>query len=161
MSLARFGNNPLWKAICKQYQKSVAACVRRRPLSFGRPFFFLTRARRAGRGRRAAARASRPRRRRSRRNRRRRRSLNEAGLKYDDVKIEQDEDYQKALGRLSQDELQQRARRMKRAFDISFKRKVLPPDLQAANAPLEGYASTLAEDARARRIERELLNTYN
>ena len=93
--------------------------------------------------------------------RRRLRSLNEFGLKYDDVKIEQDEDYAKALGRLSQDELQQRARRYKRAFDISFKRKTLPAELQAANAPLDNYANDLAEDARARRIERELLNTYN
>ena len=31
-------------------------------------------------------------------------SLKEYGLKYDDIKIEQDPDYAKALGRLSQEE---------------------------------------------------------
>lgn len=90
-----------------------------------------------------------------------RRSLNEFGLKYDDVKIETDPDVQAALGRVSHEELQQRARRMKRAFDISFKRKSLPLELQALQKPLEGYAAPLIEEAKDRRIERELLNTYN
>mmetsp|Transcript_5239 Transcript_5239/g.15560 ORF Transcript_5239/g.15560 Transcript_5239/m.15560 type:complete len:112 (+) Transcript_5239:232-567(+) len=87
-------------------------------------------------------------------------SLNEFGLKYDDVKIEQDPDYAKALDRVSHEELTLRARRMKRAFDISFKKKKLPPELQKLQAPLEGYALPLIEEAKARRIERELLNTY-
>ena len=88
------------------------------------------------------------------------RSLNEFGLKYDDVKIESDEDYAKALGRLSHEEIQARARRMKRAFDISFKKKSLPADLQALQEPLTPYAAPLIEEAKARRIEREILNTY-
>ena len=57
-------------------------------------------------------------------------------------------------------ELQLRARRMKRAFDVSFKRKALPPDLRALQKPLEGYAGPLIEEAKARRVERELLNTF-
>jgi len=55
-------------------------------------------------------------------------------------------------------ELQLRARRMKRAFDVSFKRKALPPDLQTLQKPLEGYALPLVDEAKARRVERELLN---
>ena len=77
------------------------------------------------------------------------------------MKIEHDEDVTKALGRLPQDELRNRARRMKRAFDVSFKRKSLPPHLQALQKPLEGYATPLIEEAKERRVERELLNTYN
>ena len=134
---------------------------------------------------------------------RRRRSLSEFGLKYDDIRIESDADYAKALDRLQQcvqikfnaafratrrenlyvaqpsapssrvytaliglhaglphAELQLRARRMKRAFDVSFKRKALPPDLRALQKPLEGYAGPLIEEAKARRVERELLNTF-
>ena len=140
---------------------------------------------------------------------RRRRSLSEFGLKYDDIRIESDADYAKALDRLQQRvqikfhapsaplveristsrnrphqqhdriaavviytaltglhaglphaELQLRARRMKRAFDVSFKRKALPPDLRALQKPLEGYAGPLIEEAKARRVERELLNTF-
>ena len=88
------------------------------------------------------------------------RSLNQYGLKYDDVKIEQDADYAKALGRISDEEVQARARRMKRAFDISFKKKSLPADLQRLQAPLAPYAAPLIDEAKARRVERELLNTY-
>ncbi|EGB08306.1 hypothetical protein AURANDRAFT_26379, partial [Aureococcus anophagefferens] len=88
------------------------------------------------------------------------RSLNQYGLKYDDVKIEQDADYAKALGRISDEEVQARARRMKRAFDISFKKKSLPADLQRLQAPLAPYATPLIDEAKARRVERELLNTY-
>lgn len=87
-------------------------------------------------------------------------SLNQYGLKYDDVKIEQDADYAKALGRISDEEVQARARRMKRAFDISFKKKSLPADLQRLQAPLAPYATPLIDEAKARRVERELLNTY-
>ena len=47
---------------------------------------------------------------------------------------------------------------MKRAFDVSFKRKALPPDLRALQKPL--YAGPLIEEAKARRVERELLNTF-
>ncbi|KAH8071852.1 ubiquinol-cytochrome C reductase complex 14kD subunit [Aureococcus anophagefferens] len=86
-------------------------------------------------------------------------SLNQYGLKYDDVKIEQDADYAKALGRISDEEVQARARRMKRAFDISFKKKSLPADLQRLQAPLAPYATPLIDEAKARRVERELLNT--
>ncbi|KAJ8609356.1 hypothetical protein CTAYLR_009293 [Chrysophaeum taylorii] len=87
-------------------------------------------------------------------------SLNQYGLKYDDIKVE-DEDYQKALSRMSPEELQLRARRFKRAFDIDVKRKYLPEDLQKLQQPLEPYATKLIDDAKERRIEREILNTYN
>ena len=49
---------------------------------------------------------------------------------------------------------------MKRAFDISFKKKSLPADLQRLQAPLAPYAAPLIDEAKARRVERELLNTY-
>lgn len=87
--------------------------------------------------------------------------LNVYGLKYDDTIIETDPDYQKALSRLPPEELRNRARRMKRAFDISLKEKTLPEDLQALQKPLDGYVTALMEDAKNRRIERELLNKYD
>jgi len=65
-----------------------------------------------------------------------------------------------ALKRLPPHELQMRARRLKRAMDISFKRKPLPPEIQALQDPMKPYLSPLIEEAKARRIERELLNTY-
>mmetsp|Transcript_5157 Transcript_5157/g.7264 ORF Transcript_5157/g.7264 Transcript_5157/m.7264 type:complete len:88 (+) Transcript_5157:83-346(+) len=52
------------------------------------------------------------------------------GLKLDDLLNEEDPDVKKALARLSPEEQQIRARRLKRAFDISFKEKSLPDDLQ-------------------------------
>lgn len=85
--------------------------------------------------------------------------LNQYGLKYDDIKI-QDQDVELALKRLPPEELQLRARRYKRAFDISFKRKFLPDDLKKVQTPLKPYVTPLIDDAKARRIERELLNTY-
>lgn len=87
-------------------------------------------------------------------------TLNKYGLKYDDIKLEAEPDMQKALSRLSPEELQLRTRRMKRAFDIDFKRKYLPEELQHVQKPLDPYAEKLIDDAKARRIERELLNTY-
>ena len=49
---------------------------------------------------------------------------------------------------------------MKRAFDVSFKRKALPPDLRALQKPLEGQAGPQLEEAQARRVERERLTTF-
>ncbi|KAH8055096.1 hypothetical protein JL722_8521 [Aureococcus anophagefferens] len=82
-------------------------------------------------------------------------SLNQYGLKYDDVKIEQDADYAALGGSATR---RSGARRMKRAFDISFKKKSLPADLQRLQAPLAPYATPLIDEAKARRVERELLN---
>lgn len=87
-------------------------------------------------------------------------TLNKYGLKYDDIKVQEDPDVEKALSRLDPAELQLRARRMKRAFDIDFKGKYLPENLQATQKPLEAYQEKLVEEAKARRIERELLNSY-
>mmetsp|Transcript_4036 Transcript_4036/g.12391 ORF Transcript_4036/g.12391 Transcript_4036/m.12391 type:complete len:113 (+) Transcript_4036:50-388(+) len=87
-------------------------------------------------------------------------TLNKYGLKYDDIKVEADDDFKKALSRLTPEEQMLRTRRMKRAFDIDFKGKYLPDDLQKIQKPLEPYAEKLVDDAKARRIERELLNTY-
>lgn len=87
-------------------------------------------------------------------------SLNEYGLKYDDIKIEQNSDLIQALNRLPQEERNMRARRMKRAFDISFKRKPMPEDLVKTFKPLQPYAADLEAIAKERRIERELLNAY-
>ena len=87
--------------------------------------------------------------------------LNVYGLKYDDVKIEQDPDYAVALTRLSPHEQMMRARRLKRAFDISFKEKTLPEELQKIQRPFDSYIVELQDQAKARRIERDLLNKYD
>ncbi|KAJ1452813.1 cytochrome b-c1 complex subunit 7 [Pelagophyceae sp. CCMP2097] len=86
--------------------------------------------------------------------------LNQYGLRYDDIKIETD-DVKLALDRLPQEERLMRARRFKRAFDLSFKKKVLTPELQAIQTPLKPYLTLLADQAKERRLERELLNTFN
>ena len=48
------------------------------------------------------------------------------GLKYDDILIESDPDVALATKRLSDADRQARDRRLKRALDISFKKKPLP-----------------------------------
>ena len=170
MALSRVGSG-IWKMMSKQYQASVAACgPASQPFAAtcapGRPIDAHTapdRARAPNRrphGSRPRAGAPDTRDGGAPRTDPLSRSLNQYGLKYDDVKIEQDADYAKALGRISDEEVQARARRMKRAFDISFKKKSLPADLQRLQAPLAPYATPLIDEAKARRVERELLNTY-
>ena len=171
MALSRVGSG-IWKMMSKQYQASVAACgPASQPFAAtrarGRPIDAHTAPDRA-RAPPTPATAARPattlspdtRDGGAPRDDPLSRSLNQYGLKYDDVKIEQDADYAKALGRISDEEVQARARRMKRAFDISFKKKSLPADLQRLQAPLAPYAAPLIDEAKARRVERELLNTY-
>eukprot|EP01041_Mallomonas_annulata_P011180 gene11180-23359_t len=51
------------------------------------------------------------------------------GLKYDDIIVEKD-DVQTALARLDSQSQLERERRIKRAFDISSKKKPLPKELQ-------------------------------
>ena len=80
-----------------------------------------------------------------------------AGLKYDDILIESDPDIALATKRLPADELQARDRRLKRALDISFKKKPLPEEIQKTLTPLEPYMTTLLDEAKELRLERELL----
>lgn len=87
-------------------------------------------------------------------------TLNKYGLKYDDLLLYADEDYDKAVSRMSPHDQMMRTRRIKRAFDIDFKGKYLPEELQKIQDPLEPYAYKLMEEAKARRLEREMLNSY-
>ena len=48
-------------------------------------------------------------------------------------------------------------RRLKRALDISFKKKPLPDEIQKSLTPLEPYILGLLEEAKELRLERELL----
>ena len=80
-----------------------------------------------------------------------------AGLRYDDITIESDADTIVALKRLPADQLQARDRRLKRALDISFKKKPLPEEIQKTLTPMEPYMATLLDEAKELRLERELL----
>uniref|UniRef100_A0A7S2GXC5 Cytochrome b-c1 complex subunit 7 n=1 Tax=Octactis speculum TaxID=3111310 RepID=A0A7S2GXC5_9STRA len=84
--------------------------------------------------------------------------LNQYGLKYNDILNEALPDVQKAVSRLDPDMQQSRDRRIKRALDISFKKKPLPMDIQKKLFPLDPYIDSLLDEARELRLERELLN---
>ena len=79
------------------------------------------------------------------------------GLKYDDILIESDPDVALATKRLSDADRQARDRRLKRALDISFKKKPLPDEIQQTLTPFEPYMLNLLEEAKELRLERELL----
>jgi len=79
-----------------------------------------------------------------------------AGLRYDDLLIET-EDVQKALDRISNEEKLQRERRIKRAFDLSVKKKSLPEDF-APKDIFKPYLFDHIENAKTEREEREILN---
>jgi len=72
--------------------------------------------------------------------------------------IESD-DVKKALSRISPDVLQERERRIKRAFDLSAKRKELPIEYSEKN-PFDPYLRNHTDIAKAERQEREVLNGY-
>jgi len=82
--------------------------------------------------------------------------LKKFGLKYDDLLIEQ-QDVMKALGRIDKTTLVERERRIKRAFDLSAKRKELPRELQAYD-PFDLYLHQKVAAAQREREEKELLN---
>ena len=83
--------------------------------------------------------------------------LGAMGLKYDDLMIEGG-DLEKALGRTAPDVTHDRELRIKRAFDLSSKRKALPAD-QAPSA-MDHYIHDAMELAKLEREERAVLNKY-
>mmetsp|Transcript_24804 Transcript_24804/g.22526 ORF Transcript_24804/g.22526 Transcript_24804/m.22526 type:complete len:105 (-) Transcript_24804:51-365(-) len=85
-----------------------------------------------------------------------RKSLAEYGLKYEDILVENDE-VLKALSRLDPQALKEREMRIKRAFDLSAKKKVIPVELQVGD-PLSFYLKPHLDEIEAERKEREILN---
>ena len=88
-------------------------------------------------------------------------ALANAGLRYEDVLNENVVEVQTALSRMSKSEKTARIRRLKRALDLSFKRKYLPPSMQAelTDDVLFGHAvRDAAAKVRVENEERELLN---
>lgn len=60
-----------------------------------------------------------------------------AGLKFDDLMIEEDPDVAEAVRRLTPEQQLARKRRQLRAFDISLKKTPLPDHIQAVQDPFE------------------------
>jgi hypothetical protein len=84
--------------------------------------------------------------------------LGAVGLKYEDLMIEVD-DVEKSLKRIDHETLVAREQRIKRAFDLSVKRKTLPVENQPAD-PLDHYLAKELELAQKDREERAILNSY-
>lgn len=84
--------------------------------------------------------------------------LNQYGLKYQDLFNEHDPDVAVAIQRMSPELKLARERRLKRAMDISFKKKYLTADQTTSLKPLEPYMTDLIDEARVLRLERDLLN---
>ncbi len=75
-----------------------------------------------------------------------------AGLKFDDLMIEEDPDVAEAIRRLTPEQQLARKRRQFRAFDISLKKTPLPDHIQAVQDPFEvrcGLAAVPAVAAAA------------
>ena len=84
--------------------------------------------------------------------------LGAVGLKYEDLLVEVD-DVEKSLKRIDPETLVAREQRIKRAFDLSVKRKTLPVENQPAD-PLDHYLANELELAQKDREERAILNSY-
>ena len=81
-----------------------------------------------------------------------------SGLKLEDLYVET-EDVEKALSRIPADVLLERERRIKRAFDLSAKKKYIPEEMQDPN-PLGEYLQENITIAKKEREERKLINQY-
>jgi ubiquinol-cytochrome c reductase subunit 7 len=64
----------------------------------------------------------------------------------------------KAIHHLSPEEQLARERRIKRAIEISLKKKYLPADLQKMQTTLKPYLSHALDEVEAEETERKLLN---
>ena len=82
--------------------------------------------------------------------------LRTAGVQYEDLLIES-ADVTKALARSNNVVRVERDRRIKRAFDLSVKRKAMPKEFQDYN-PYDFKFQTKLEKAHLERTERQLLN---
>lgn len=80
------------------------------------------------------------------------------GLKLEDLYVEEPS-VEKALSRLPPDVLQARERRIKRAFDLSAKKKTMPEELWDKK-PLEEYMESHIQIAKAEEDEKKSINTY-
>mmetsp|Transcript_2212 Transcript_2212/g.2301 ORF Transcript_2212/g.2301 Transcript_2212/m.2301 type:complete len:108 (-) Transcript_2212:87-410(-) len=80
------------------------------------------------------------------------------GLKYNDLLVET-EDVKGALTRIDPDILLERERRIKRAFDISAKKKFLAPEFQSADT-FDFYLKKDVEKVQLEREEREIINSF-
>eukprot|EP00636_Phaeomonas_parva_P019021 CAMPEP_0118869912 /NCGR_PEP_ID=MMETSP1163-20130328/13058_1 /TAXON_ID=124430 /ORGANISM="Phaeomonas parva, Strain CCMP2877" /LENGTH=124 /DNA_ID=CAMNT_0006804851 /DNA_START=97 /DNA_END=471 /DNA_ORIENTATION=+ len=85
-------------------------------------------------------------------------SLNKYGLKYDDVLNEALPSVQEAVARLDPEEKIARDRRMKRAIDLSFKKKGMPEG--SDGKPFENYLYDHQQKVQEEQDEREILNRY-
>eukprot|EP00968_Pinguiococcus_pyrenoidosus_P029244 scaffold8444_cov258-Pinguiococcus_pyrenoidosus.AAC.2 len=80
-------------------------------------------------------------------------------LRYDDVVNEALPSVQEALTRLTPEEKVGRDRRLKRALDLSFKKKTMPEEMQNYD-PFQKYLYDHKEKALKEQDEREILNNY-
>lgn len=84
--------------------------------------------------------------------------LRKYGLRYDDLLDEgQDLDVGEALKRLSPEERDMRAQRLKRAMDLSMKHTYLSAEEQAKQTPFDFYLTPIVERVKAERAERAAL----
>lgn len=84
--------------------------------------------------------------------------LRKYGLRYDDLLDEgQDLDVGEALKRLSSEERDMRAQRLKRAMDLSMKHTYLSEEEQAKQTPFDFYLTPVVERVKAERAERAAL----
>ncbi len=84
--------------------------------------------------------------------------LRKYGLRYEDVLIYENEDYQRALKYISEEEYQARLRRITRAQQLSLTHEELPKELQALQEPEREYLGELMIEFKRLREEREKLN---
>ncbi|KAJ1443500.1 ubiquinol:cytochrome c oxidoreductase 14 kDa subunit [Ochromonadaceae sp. CCMP2298] len=78
------------------------------------------------------------------------------GLRYDDLLIETP-DMHKALSRTDADVRLARERRIKRAFDLSAKKKALPIEIAMKDEPMKMYLNGQIDVAIAEREQKQLL----
>jgi ubiquinol-cytochrome c reductase subunit 7 len=84
--------------------------------------------------------------------------LRKYGLRYDDLLDEgQDLDVGEALKRLTAEERDMRAQRLKRAIDLSMKHSYLTKEEQAMQTPFDFYLTPIVERVKAERAERTAL----
>ena len=88
----------------------------------------------------------------------RNRPTTSAGLKLDDLIIETPE-MLKALDRVPREQQVERERRIKRAFDLSAKRKTLPGEYAPSNV-FDSYLVDAIAKVEAEEEERKILNGY-